>query len=358
MRNAPIAVRPDSARGCASPRAVMPSGQVTSACWRVPSSATVRLESATDLGSLVPGRIGWPMSVLPPGSTWGDSPRTTSFWPATQAVAPPAASTAQHAPAATSFVPPVAAPPRTPASGPRPTGGVSARRRVRVDFRPRAELAAAGAALDVAHRVLGRPAALVVGGQQVVADARAVVVARRGRGGQPGAGALDQLAAGLRRDLQRLGHLVVAEAVELAHQQRGALLLGQVGEVLDQRAQLVAAAERGVDVLGRAVVDVLEGRALLAQLVDADVAHDAVQPRLELERTVVGAQPVMRPHERLLDDALGVVDVRARGHRLQPPRVALVDDLERLFPPLLELLDQMIVGTEAHVSSTSVPRPP
>ena len=88
----------------------------------------------------------------------------------------------------------------------------------------------------MAQGVLGRAARSSCAVSSSVADLRAVGVARRGGGDEPAAGALDQLARRGGRDLQRLGDLVVAEPVELAHQQRRALLLGQVGEVLDQLA--------------------------------------------------------------------------------------------------------------------------
>ena len=239
----------------------------------------------------------------------------------TSVVAAPPASTRAAAAGDRELRAVAAAPPptrcRTPASGPMPIGGTSARSRD-------------AGGLQVRRGTRGRrrrscrwrsacsdgPALLVVGGQQDVADRRAVGVARLGGGDQPGPGALDQLARGRGRDLQRARHLVVAEPVELAHQQRRALLLGQVGEVLDQPPQLVAAAERRVDVLARAgavaVGELGRGEAVAAQLVDAQVAHDAVQPRLELDRAVVVAQRPVRAQERLLHDPLGVAAVAAQ----------------------------------------------
>ena len=131
----------------------------------------------------------------------GDVPRTTSRWPAAQTrraaggehgAAPPAATLAATPP------PPVAPPSRCrmPASGPSPTGGTSARSRAARGLQPVAELAAGGAAAQVAERVLGRAPALVVGGQQDLADRGAVGVARLGGGDEAGARALDELARG------------------------------------------------------------------------------------------------------------------------------------------------------------------
>ena len=140
-------------------------------------------------------------------------------------------------------------------------------------------------------------------------------------------------------DLERARDLLVAEPVELAHQQRRPLLLGQVGEVLDQPPQLVPAAERAVDVLARArAVAVLElGRR-------SRLRRSSSMQRLRTTRCshglssigrLVVAQRAVRAQERLLDDALGVAAgaaQRPRGGGVQAPPMAVVDGRRRRPP--------------------------
>ena len=196
-----------------------PAGQETRTsrlvcCGSPAFSRTWTVEIATFVGSFVPARIGLPISALPPASVPVACLRSTCSVPATlpercattSVVAAPPASTAQQ-PAVTASLEVAAAPPpircRTPASGPIPIGGTSARRRERVALRLSRNSRQAPQVLQVAQGVLGRAAALVVGGQQDVADRGAVGVARLGGGDQPGPRALDQLARRRGRDLQR-----------------------------------------------------------------------------------------------------------------------------------------------------------
>ena len=270
--------------------------------------------------------------------------------------APPAASTAQQ-PAVTASLEVAAAPPptrcRTPASGPMPIGGISARRRLRAAFRlSRNSLQAPqvfrcrSACSDGRRRsswAVSRTSRIAAQSASRASAAATSPVRARLTSCREAAG---EISSALR-------DLVVAEPVELAHQQRRALLLGQVGEVLDQPSQLVAAAQRRVDVLARtgtvAVGELGGGEPVAAQLVDAEVAHDAVQPRLELDRPAVVAQRAVRAQERLLDDPLGVAAVAAQGTRrgrVQAPPVALVQRLERVLAPRAEERDEVLVRAQ------------
>ena len=76
---------------------------------------------------------------------------------------------------------------------------------------------------DVAHGVLARTAALIMRRQEHLADLGALGVAGLGGRGEPAAGALDELPRGGGGDVQHARDLLVAHAVQLAHQQRGAL---------------------------------------------------------------------------------------------------------------------------------------
>ena len=162
--------------------------------------------------------------------------------------------------------------------------------------------------------VLARAPALVVGAREIEPD----VDARRVAGG----GGLDEVVAGaddehprrLRRDAELRGDLLVSHPLELAHEQRVALLVGQLGEVAEQHAQRVAATERVDGVrrgrgrrLGRALC--VERRvASAAQHVDGTVAGHAIEPRLERQLALVAARERgMRADEDVLHDVLGIV---------------------------------------------------
>ncbi len=250
----------------------MPAGQLTrTSRLIVRGSPALRRTSTVPIaalaGSFVPARIGLPISALPPASVPVARPRSTCSEPATlpereattSVVAAPPASSAQQPAVAASFspVPPTAAPPppnsdNMPASGPAPTGGISARRRPRVAFSPSRNSRQAvqprtcRSACSDGRR---RSSCAISRTSRIAAQSasRASAAATR-----PLRARLTSCREAAGRDLQRARHLLVAEPVELTHQQRGALLLGQVGEVLDQPPQLMAAAERRVDVLARA----------------------------------------------------------------------------------------------------------
>ena len=110
-----------------------------------------------------------------------------------------------------------------------------------------------------------------------------------------------------------VGEVGVGHAVDLAHQQRRALLLGQAADVGDQAAQVLAplgVLERVVQRRARHLEDVGGRGHRAAQVVDAAVVGDAVEPGAHVDRALVGAQRPERAHEDVLQHVLGVL---ARG---------------------------------------------
>ena len=99
------------------------------------------------------------------------------------------------------------------------------------------------------------------------------------------------------------------------------------------------------------LLDRLDGeRGGAAQLVDAPVVRDAVQPRAQGEVAPVGPQARVGAHEDLLDGVLGVGG--ARGEHLtrvgeHPRAVAVVDDPEGILAAGAEQGHELVVGTQA-----------
>ena len=146
-------------------------------------------------------------------------------------------------------------------------------------------------------------------------------------------------------------------AVELAHDERQALALGQAADLGDdvgeQRA--LGGPQRRVGVhVGAGVVELLEvrGDALRPpQVVHRPVADDHVQPRLEVHLVGRGAQAGERPDERVLDDVLGVVAraaQQAAGEGDEALAVAVVDGGERVVAAGADEGDEAFVA-EAEV---------
>ena len=201
----------------------------------------------------------------------------------------------------------------------------------------------------------GEPAgadAAPVRGRQVGADLAAGGVARLERLGEADARADEQGLDGGDGDAERAGELRVGEALELAHQQRRALLLGQAAHVVDQAAEVLAAlglGQRVVQRRARDVHDVGRGRRHAAELVDAAVVGDAVEPGAQRHGPVVGAQRAVRTEEDVLERVLGVL-TRAGEHlsrvRIQTLAVAIMDDAERGLVARAEQCDQLVVRPE------------
>ena len=87
-----------------------------------------------------------------------------------------------------------------------------------------------------------------------------------------------------------------------------------------------------------------------AQVVDAAVVRDAVEPRAHVDRAAVAAQRAERAHEHVLQHVLGVL-ARVAGEHLahvgeQALAVAVVQHAERLVGAGAEEGDELLVGAE------------
>ena len=149
------------------------------------------------------------------------------------------------------------------------------------------------------------------------------------------------------------GEVGVGHAVDLAHQQRGALLLGQPADVLDQAREVLAPLrllDRVVQRLARHLEDLGRRRRRAAQVVDAAVVGDPVQPGAQVDLALVGAQRAVGADEHVLHHVLGVL-ARAGGEHLahvgeQPLAVAVVDRAERVVAAGAEQGEQLLVGAQ------------
>ena len=177
--------------------------------------------------------------------------------------------------------------------------------------------------------------------------------ARLGGLGERNAGAHEQRLDRRDRGLHRLGDLLVAQRVDLAQQQCGALRLGQRLDVLEQLADRLAplhVLDRRLAVVGEVHVHRVDAdRLLAAQVVQRAVARDPVQPRAHVDRAVVGQQRVERRGEDLLQHVLGVLlgGEHVAAEREQP---RLVAGDERLVGGLVALAgqrDQPLVALQA-----------
>ena len=120
------------------------------------------------------------------------------------------------------------------------------------------------------------------------------------------AGTEDQRLDGGDRDLEDLGDLGVAPALELAHDERRPLVEREVAErpldVLD--ADRVVADEGLGDVLVQ--LDLARAARGLAEALTADVVRDRDQPVLRRLRPVAVREGAVRVQERRLRDVLGI----------------------------------------------------
>ena len=218
----------------------------------------------------------------------------------------------------------------------------------------RAVLGAGVAGAHVAPGAAGGLHAAVVGVQQVDADLVAVGVARLGGFHQADPGAHEQRLDGRDRDVERRRQVDVGHAVDLAHQQRRALLLGQPADVGDQARQVLAplgGLDRVVQRLARHVEHVGGGRHRAAQVVDAAVVGDAVQPRPHVDLARVGPQRAVRADVDVLQHVLGIL-ARPRAQHLpdvgeQALAIAVVDHAERVVAPGPEQRQELLVGAQA-----------
>jgi hypothetical protein len=191
-----------------------------------------------------------------------------------------------------------------------------------------------------------------VGEGEVGADLGAHRVARLGRLHEAQAGAHEQRLDRRDADVVGLGELGVTEALELAHEQGRALLLGQPPHVRHQPAQVLAPLSllEGVGQRRPAdVVHVRRGGRRPAQLIDAAVVRDAVQPGAQRDRTVVGPHGAVGAQEDVLQRVLGV-GARAGQHRAHVGEEALpvtvVDDPEGFVVAGPEERHELVVGPQ------------
>ena len=157
--------------------------------------------------------------------------------------------------------------------------------------------------------------------------------------------------------VQRLGELGVGHSVHLAHEQCRALLVGQPADVPDQTLELFALLgleQRVVQRRARDLEDVGRSGHGAAEVVDAAVVRNAVQPRPQRDRPLVGAQRAVRPQEDVLEHVLGVA-ARAAEHLArvgeQPLAVPIVDRPERVVVAGPEQRDELVVGAQRQQST-------
>ena len=195
--------------------------------------------------------------------------------------------------------------------------------------------------------------AAVVGDDQVLADAGAGGVAGLVGLGEPHTRTHEKRLDGGDRDPEGPGDVGVGHAGELAHEQRGALLVGQALYVGDQPLERVALLQPDDGILARVGDrrgdDLGRDRLRAAQLVDAAVVGDPVQPGAERQLAIARAQTRVRADEDLLDGILGVN--RRAGQHLprvgkHPLAVAIVDGAERFFAAAAEQEHQLLIGAK------------
>ena len=188
---------------------------------------------------------------------------------------------------------------------------------------------------------------------ELQADVVAGELARLARLGQRDAGPNQQaLHAGHGR-VHRLGDLLVAHRVDLTQEQRRALRLGELADVGEEVAELLAVLdplEGGHPVhVGVGVHRVLTVGGRLAKVVEAAVASDPVEPGPHRDRALVGDHRVVGGDEDLLEHVLGVLGraqhlaAEAEEARL----VALDQSVEGVLVALPGQRDELLIVLEA-----------
>ena len=302
--------------------------------------------------------IWWLTSTAPPVAIAAVQTTAATLQAVAVARPPPATAAPAPPPPAAALAPPAAEPPRpislaANASGPTPTGASAANERRMPRSAPRYSRAAVARAHVLAGAAGGLDA-LVVRAQQVGLDLDAVGVAGLGGLHQAHASADEEGLDRGDRHVERVGEVGVGHAVHLAHQERGALLLRELADVGDELAQVVAALgllDRVVQRLAGHVEDLGRRRDRTAQMIDAAVVGDAVQPRPHVHLAVVVAQRPVRADEDVLQHVLRVL-ARAGGEHLahvgeQPLAIAVVEHPEGLVVAATECRDQLLIRTQS-----------
>ncbi len=142
----------------------------------------------------------------------------------------------------------------------------------------------------------------------------------------------------------------MGDVARLGEDERGALVVGQLVEVAQDVAEVLAALDDGAEMLRLRLGRVLE-RALApgAQDGEAAVAGDRVEPRAQLDALVRADELAVGRHERVLDGVLGLLEGadHVAAEREDAAMVAVVDGLERRLGAGTDELDEAIVGGEA-----------
>jgi hypothetical protein len=172
-------------------------------------------------------------------------------------------------------------------------------------------------------------------------------------------GAIDRLSRRATRDPQSGGDLIVAETLELAHHDGGALWLRQCPQALHKIRELgpaggfIEGADRGVTILEQ----LLRGRRLVAQVVQRGVADNPEQPRPQLDLGLGVAQGEERLRECVLGHVLGAMPRDDRGGiAAERFRVAPHDLLECGLVPGPDEGDQAAVGLRTQCGAEKDPR--
>ncbi len=351
------------ATGCADPSlAVAPAGAWDTA--RAPAAAVC--------------------AEAPEGEETGTTPSWWLIAAAPLAVAAAATTTAATlVPTAAAVLAAVRAPPPVPAA---PAAGASAGRSARRGAAARRtteaeklreqtsagrgqerERAAHGAQLTakvaatvaVAQVPAGTPRAAdpaAVGERQLGANLPAGGIARLRRLDEADARPHEQRLDGGHADVQRTGEVGITQALELAHQQRRTLLVGEPAHIGDQAAQVLAALclVAGVAAADRIIVEQIRRcRRRAPQLVDAAIVGHAVQPRPQRDRPPADPQRLVSAQEDVLHGVLGV-GARPRQHLTrvgeQADAVAVVDRAEGVLAARSEEGDELVIGSQPQES--------
>ena len=151
------------------------------------------------------------------------------------------------------------------------------------------------------------------------------------------------------RGLHRLGDLLVGKRIHLAQHERRPLGLRELLDVAHQNPELFAVVDLvggGGAVVGQMDVHRVDADRLRpAQVVEAAVAGDPIQPRPHVDRAVIGSNRVEGGGEHLLKDVLGVLAgaQQVAAERQQARVVARYEDLECVAVTPAYVGDQALV---------------
>ena len=198
-----------------------------------------------------------------------------------------------------------------------------------------AEVAAAGAFVQVPAQV-GAPERAAVKIRELLANLRAVGLARSAAGHQRLAGLEHECLYLFLGDPEHISDLLVAERVHLRQDERRALLIRQAPQVGDEVTEILTALHLRSEPLGGRLVELAEWLlAPGAQHRVTPVARDREQPGAQMDRLVRGREVVVGRQERVLDGVLGFLEApeHVAAERQDRAVVAVVGGLERRASP-------------------------